>query len=99
MSFFNLFGGGGTNALVQEYLDKGAVVIDVRTPWEFEEGHAPDSLLMPLQSIPDNVEHLKSMEKPIILVCRTGARASSAMAFLQRFGIDVINAGPWQSVV
>ena len=99
MNYFDLFGGGGTNNLVKEYKDKGAVIIDVRTPWEFEEGHVPGSVLIELNAIPESVERIKAMDKPVILVCRTGARASSAQAYLRRFGIDVINGGPWQAAL
>jgi len=99
MSFFDLFGGGGANNQVKEYKDKGAVIIDVRTSMEFEDGHVPGSILITLDSIPESVERIKAMNKPVILVCRSGARAGSAQAYLKRFGIDVINAGPWQAAL
>lgn len=99
MSFFDIFGGSGAQNQVKKYQDKGAVVIDVRTPMEFEDGHAPGSILITLDSIPESVDRIKAMNKPVILVCRTGARAGSAQAYLKRFGIDVINAGPWQAVL
>jgi rhodanese-related sulfurtransferase len=98
MSFFGFFGGGANNQ-VSEYKEKGAVIIDVRTPMEYEEGHAPDSVLMTLDSIPNRVEEIKALDKPVILVCRSGARAGSAEAFLKRHGIDAINGGPWQAVL
>ncbi len=97
MSFFGLFGGDGDR--IKEYLDKGAVVIDVRTPMEFDQGNAPGSVLIPLDTIPQSVARIQEMKAPVILVCRSGARAGSAKSFLQSYGIDVINGGPWQAVL
>jgi rhodanese-related sulfurtransferase len=98
MSFFGLFGGGDADQ-IQEYLEKGAIVIDVRTEMEFVQAHAPDSVLMPLDTITQSVEKIQALNKPIILVCLTGARAGSAKRFLQRYGIDAINGGFWKAVL
>ena len=98
MSFLGLFG-GGDDGQIQEYLDKGAIVVDVRTQMEFDQGHAPDSVLITLDTIPQSVEKIKAYKKPIILVCRSGGRAGSAKSFLERYGIDAINGGPWQAVL
>ncbi len=98
MSFFGLFGGGDTDQ-IQEYLDKRAVVVDVRTQMEFDQSHVPDSVLIPLDMISQSVEKIKAFNKPIILVCLSGARAGSAKSFLKRHGIDAINGGPWQAVL
>jgi rhodanese-related sulfurtransferase len=35
---------------------------------------------------------------PVVLCCRSGARAGNAQSMLQSKGIEAINAGPWQSV-
>ena len=97
MSFFGLFAGDGDQ--IQEYLDKGAIVIDVRTQMEFEQGNAPGSILISLDTLSQRVEKIKGFGKPVILVCRSGARAGSAKSFLQGHGVDVINGGPWQAVL
>ncbi len=97
MRLFGFF--EGDVAKIDAYLKKGAVVIDVRTPMEYNQAHAPGSELIPLDAIPQNVARIQEMNKAVILVCRTGARAGSAKRFLQRFGIDVINGGAWQAVV
>ncbi len=98
MSFFNLFGGGTTTTTIEEYLQKGAVVIDVRTDMEFAEGHVQGSKNIPLNAIGFQIDKIKKLNKPIITCCRSGARSGSAESILKQNGIDVINGGPWGNV-
>ncbi|WP_088324137.1 rhodanese-like domain-containing protein [Polaribacter tangerinus] len=83
---------------IKEYLAKDAVVLDVRTLEEWNEGHIPNSKHIVLTVIPLEVEKIKSWNKPIIAVCRSGGRSGQAAQFLQQHGVDVINGGPWQNV-
>lgn len=83
---------------VKTYLAKGALVLDVRTLAEYNEGHVEGSMHLVLDSIPDHVEELKKLNKSIITCCRSGARSGSAESFLKDQGLDVINGGPWQNV-
>ncbi len=83
---------------VKAYLEKGAIVLDVRTDAEYEEGHVEGSKHIVLDYLPDSIEELKALNKPIITCCRSGARSGRAEEFLADHGIDVINGGPWQNV-
>ena len=98
MSLFGLFGGDKENKEIEAYLNDGAVVIDVRSVAEYEAGHVKGSENIVLQTIPGKVEALKSMNKKIIAVCRTGARSGQATSFLKQRGIDIINGGAWENV-
>jgi len=98
MSFFGLFGGGNNSESIEEYLNDGAVVIDVRTVEEFQSGHIQGSKNIVLNSIPARIAEIKAMNKKIIAVCRSGARSGQATSFLSQQGIDVVNGGPWQNV-
>jgi rhodanese-related sulfurtransferase len=98
MSFFGLFGGGSDSGSIEEYLKEGAVVIDVRTPLEFSDGHVKGSKNIVLNNIPSAVDEIKGLNKKIIAVCRSGARSGQATSFLKKNGIEVINGGPWQNV-
>lgn len=98
MSFLGLFGGGNSKASIEEYLNKGAVVIDVRTVQEFQDGHVKGSKNIVLNSIPAKVSEIKALNKKVIAVCRSGARSGQATSFLSQKGIDIINGGPWQNV-
>jgi rhodanese-related sulfurtransferase len=83
---------------VQEYLDKEAVVLDVRTDAEYSEGHVENSLHIVLDDLEYEIDHLKSLQKPIITCCRSGARSERAKELLLENDIDAINGGPWQNV-
>ncbi|MEN8125335.1 MAG: rhodanese-like domain-containing protein [Bacteroidota bacterium] len=98
MGLFSLFGGGTEAVSIDEYLEKEAVVIDVRTEPEFFEGHVEGSKNIPLHLIAEKISEIKKMDKPIITCCRSGARSGSAASILKHHGIDAINGGPWQNV-
>ena len=83
---------------IQEYLENGAVVIDVRTVAEYEDGHVPGSKNIVLDTIPNRVEEITALGKSFIAVCRSGARSGSAANFLSDQGFDIINGGPWGDV-
>ncbi|RBW55329.1 MULTISPECIES: rhodanese-like domain-containing protein [Tenacibaculum] len=83
---------------IKEYLEKGAVVLDVRTLGEWNEGHSEGAKHIVLNTIPENVEIIKSWGKPVIAVCRSGGRSGQATDFLTNHGVDVINGGPWGNV-
>lgn len=99
MGLFNFFGSGNKDSeKVSEYLEKGAVVIDVRTPREFSDGHVEGSINIPLNVIGKNIADIKKYNKQIITCCRSGARSGTAANILNNNGIDSINGGPWQNV-
>lgn len=94
----NLFGGGARNERVKELLSQNAVIIDVRTPGEFQGGHVAGSKNIPLQSIQSRVAEIKKMNKPVVLCCASGARSGQATSFLKSQGIDCENGGGWTNV-
>ena len=99
MNFFNFFGLGNSDGdKVNEYLQNEAVVIDVRTPAEFADGHVEGSVNIPLGIIANKIETIKKYNKQIITCCRSGARSGTAANILNNNGIDTINGGPWQNV-
>jgi len=99
MGIFNLFKSGNNNEkIIIDYLQNGAIIIDVRTPGEFAEGHIEGSINICLDRITQYVDKIKNYDKAIIAVCRSGARSGTATNFLKKQGIDVINGGPWNLV-
>lgn len=80
-------------------LEKGAVVIDVRSREEFQSGSNPKSVNIPLSEIDKQANKLDKA-KPIILCCASGARSGMAASSLRRLGFNnVINAGPWSNTL
>ena len=98
MSLFSLLGFGGNK--IKEALRRGAVVIDVRTAHEFDQGKVPGSINIPIDRIADNAERIKDMKKPIIFCCASGMRSSTAAGTLKGKGLkEVYNGGSWQHVL
>ncbi|WP_293745818.1 rhodanese-like domain-containing protein [uncultured Paraglaciecola sp.] len=63
------------------------VIVDVRTAEEFQQGHVPNAINVPLSEIIDNPAILNSSKgKPIILYCRSGYRAGKAAEALTKDG-------------
>lgn len=83
---------------IKEYLEKGAVVLDVRTQQEWDEGHTEGAEHIVLTLIPSEIDKIKSWNKSVIAVCRSGGRSGQATDFLKSNGVDIINGGPWQNV-
>jgi rhodanese-related sulfurtransferase len=93
-----LFGGNKRQERLVQALQNGAQIIDVRTPGEFAQGHAKGSVNIPLNKLPNSMNKIGKKDGPVVLCCRSGARAGNAQSMLQSKGIEAINAGPWQSV-
>jgi len=98
MGLFDMFKRKDMGAEIKEYLEKGAVILDVRTLDEWNEGHIKGAEHVVLTVIPLEIEKIKAWNKPVIAVCRSGARSGQATQFLEKNGVDVINGGPWQNV-
>ena len=80
---------------MQEYKNAaGAVLLDVRTPQEYREGHIPGSQNVPLQQL-DKVEEVTENKDTVLYVyCRSGARSRQAVSLLQAMGYtNVRNIG------
>jgi rhodanese-related sulfurtransferase len=76
----------------------GAIVLDVRTPGEFSSGHNKGAKNIPLDSIQNNINAIKKWNKPVITVCRSGARSAMAKSILERAGVEAYNGGSWNSI-
>ena len=81
-----------------ELVKNGALIVDVRTPGEFAQGHIKGSVNIPLDVIRSRVAELKQKNKPVITCCRSGARSGSARSILADAGIECYNGGAWDSL-
>ncbi len=73
--------------------DMNATVIDVRSSWEFEDGHVNGALNIPLDEIPMRVDEIKELPAPYVLYCRSGNRSGMAAGILQQFGLSQVHNG------
>jgi rhodanese-related sulfurtransferase len=88
----------GESTDYKQLVSKGALIVDVRTPAEFQGGHIKGSINIPVDKIKSKVSDLKSKGKPVITVCRSGSRSAMAKGILQSAGIETYNGGPWNSL-
>ena len=65
-------------------------LLDVREPWEWQAGHIDGSVHIPLMQLPLRLQELPD-DRPIVTVCRTGARSDDAAEFLRRSGFEAHN--------
>lgn len=98
MGLLDFLGLGNKSESIQEFIEKGAIIIDVRSPGEFSGGHIKDSKNIPLNEIGAKINEIKKLNKPVIACCASGMRSSQATSILKQNGIDVINGGGWQSL-
>jgi rhodanese-related sulfurtransferase len=98
MGLLSILGIGGKTESVKDFMDKGAVIIDVRTVSEFREGHIKGAKNIPLDTVFSKVEEIKKLNKPVIVCCRSGMRSAQANSILKNSGIECINGGGWQSL-
>jgi len=81
-----------------ELVRNGALIVDVRTPGEFAQGHIKGAVNIPLDSIRSRASELKAKNKPVITCCRSGARSGSVKSILAEAGIECYNGGAWDSL-
>lgn len=83
----------------KKLLEDGAVIIDVRTKSEFSGGSVPGSENIPLQTIPNKIKQIKSLQTPVICVCASGMRSGAASSQLKAAGIESYNGGAWTKML
>jgi rhodanese-related sulfurtransferase len=69
------------------WADRSLVVLDVRTPEEFAAGHVPGAINIPHTELAARVAELEgSRDRDLVVYCRTGARAATALGVLEKSG-------------
>jgi rhodanese-related sulfurtransferase len=75
--------------------DAGAFVLDVREPWEWEQGHIPGATLIPLAGLARRVAEVPA-DRDVVVVCRSGNRSREGRDILRaagRAGVTSMNGG------
>lgn len=88
---------GGAPSLSAEEL-RASLIVDVRSPAEFQQGHVAGSVNIPLEQLNAALNKLRSSSKPIVMICRSGARSGMAVGTLAQAGIEAQNGGGWQAI-
>ena len=86
-----------TTATAREWLNKGALVVDVRSEGEFQERHLPGAINIPLGRLADEIaRRAPDKEQAILLHCLSGTRSGMAKARLKQMGYrKVFNLGSY----
>jgi phage shock protein E len=85
----------GTEAL--RLVSAGATLVDVRSVEEYEDGHIGGAVNIPVDDLAARVQEIPA-DRPVVLYCRSGRRASRAAEMLRAAGYaDVHNLGPMGS--
>jgi phage shock protein E len=95
----SIFGGAKKAEHLKEIFLKGAIIVDVRSPEEFQSGHIKGSVNIPLHEIQSRAGKLKHQNKPVIAVCLSGGRSSMAVTMLKNAGIESYNGGSWSTLM
>lgn len=78
-----------TPAELKKRLDAGEklVLIDVREPWEYDTCRIEGARLLPMRTIPANLQSL-DVEEPVICYCHHGMRSLDVAVWLQKQGVE-----------
>lgn len=89
-------GASGANlGNAKEKIKQGALVLDVRTPGEYQSGHYTKAVNIPVQELQARLAEVGNDKKrPVVVYCASGMRSAQAARILTAAGFtDVTNAG------
>ncbi len=77
-----------------QLIEQGAKVIDVRSPEEFNSGHLPGAINIPLANLESGLTQVTDKQASIVLYCGAGIRAQKGCDILKAQGFNcAINGG------
>src|SRR5699024_12327775 len=78
-----------------------AHILDVRDPYEFEAGHIPGAINIPMDQLPIRIDELDP-DTDYYVICRTGGRSARATPYMEMHGYSAFNfaggCGAWLEV-
>ena len=99
IGYVNVKNGGGIAAMMARLKSSssnnssGPIVIDVRTPGEFQSGAYPGATNIPLDELQMRIDELGSKSREITLYCASGARSAYGQRVLQQLGFTNVKNG------
>jgi rhodanese-related sulfurtransferase len=78
---------------LKQILDRGEriLLIDVREPWEYNISNIAGSKLIPMGSVPANLQALDS-EDPVVCYCHHGMRSLDVTVWLRAQGVENVRS-------
>ena len=86
------------NAFAALLAEDDVLVVDVRESREYRPGHVPGAKNVPMSALPAWLPELPR-DRPVYVICQSGARSATATALMRGVGIDAVNVaggtGAW----
>lgn len=96
---FSFLFGTGKNS-IKTALQNGAIIIDVRTVHEYDQGRIKGSINIPTDRLASSVERIRQLNKPVVFCGRYGAESSAAVRFMKKNGMkEVYDGGNWEKLL
>lgn len=86
-------GSVGPTAAVNLINRQGARVLDVREDSEWQQGHIPEAVHVPLGKLGERLDELepyKGSDTPLVVACRSGNRSAMAAVRLRKAGFEAV---------
>ncbi len=71
---------------LKNMVSKGAILIDVRSPQEFKEGHLPGAINIPEYEIRKVKNEMPKLNQQIVVYCQYGGRSKNAYNMMKKMG-------------
>lgn len=89
---------GNKTKQIQDFKERGAIILDVRSKEEFKAGNISGSKNIPLPNLNAKLAEIKKWNKPVIACCASGMRSGRAIGILKSEGVEAMNGGGWSSL-
>ena len=90
--------GLGTSIDYATLVKEGAIILDVRSPGEYKQGHIQGAKNIPLNELTNHISKIKK-DSTIITCCASGMRSASAKGILKSNNFTTVyNGGGWTSL-
>ena len=74
---------------LREFRKEGAIIIDVRSPQEYKEGHIDGAIIIPEYEIKRKIENkVQDKNQNIVVYCSSGSRSKKAQKILKKLGYE-----------
>ena len=83
------------NKLQEIINENNYIIVDVRTPDEYNEGHLKDAINIPVDEIEENIF---DKTKTILVYCRSGNRSKTAYNSLTKMGYTAYDMGGYDNI-
>jgi rhodanese-related sulfurtransferase len=74
---------------IDQYVEQGYHIVDVRTAFEFAQGSIPRAINIPVDEIRERISEIPG--KKVLLTCQVGQRGHTATMYLKSLGYDAVN--------